>query len=337
MTDAKVQEVYAGVYLVYLPLPGKPTIVNVYLLHGAGEWALVDTGLNTRDSLAALDAALARVGCRPEALRTILCTHHHPDHFGASGPLKARTGATVWISPPEHASAGFYRVRDRPDEATAFFIRHGLPMERFGRVPTPGEWWGSMYMPAEPDASLEDGAVLTVAGFEIDVVTTPGHTAGHCVFRLRREGALIVGDHLLPKITPHVGVYPGGPRDPLGDFLDSQRKVQGVEAQLVLPAHGGVYRDHRHRAAQIIQHHEYRLREIRDAVSRRPLTAYAAAQAAFGFDADAPLAMQFPATFETLAHLEHLCVRGHVVREDGAAETRYRATGAGAALPPGVD
>jgi len=326
MSEVKVQEVYAGVFLVHLPLPAKPTIVNVYLLRGESEWALVDTGLNTRDSLAVMDAALAAAGCPPDALRTIVCTHHHPDHFGASAPLKARTGAAVWISRPEHESAGFYRIRERTDDAAAFFTRHGLPMARFGHVPTPGEWWGSMYMPAEPDGFLEDGAVLTAAGFAIEVVTTPGHTAGHCVLRLRREGVLLVGDHLLPKITPHVGCYPGGPPDPLGDFLASQRKVQGLDAQLVLPAHGGVYRDHRHRAAQIIQHHEYRLHEIADAVGRRPLTAYAAAQVAFGFDGDAPLTIQFPATFETLAHLEHLCVRGAVVRDDGAVETRYRAT-----------
>lgn len=325
MSAVKVQEVYAGVFLVHLPLPAKPTIVNVYLLRGDGEWLLVDTGLNTRDSLAAMDAALAAVGCPPEALRTIVCTHHHPDHFGASGPLEARTGAAVWISRAEHASAGSYRIRERSDAATRFFTRHGLPMDRFGHVPTPGEWWGSMYQPAEPDGFLEDGAVLCIAGRTIEVVATPGHTAGHCVLRLPREGLLIVGDHLLPKITPHVGCYPDGPRDPLGDFLASQRKVQSLDAQLVLPAHGGVYRDHRHRAGQIVQHHEYRLREIADAVARRPLTAYAAAQEAFGFDGDAPLTIQFPATFETLAHLEHLCVRGAVGREDGPVTTHYRA------------
>lgn len=324
MRAGKFQEVAAGVFLVHLPLPGKPTIVNVYLLRGDDGWVLVDTGLNTQDGLDALAGAWDGIGCAPESIREIVCTHHHPDHFGASGPLQARTGARVWISRADLSASELYRVRERGDEALAFFTRHGLPMARFGRVPTPGEWWGSMYMPAGPDGFLDDGAVLSLAGVSIEVVTTPGHTPGHCVLRLPGPGLLIVGDHLLPKITPHVGWYPGGAPDPLGDFLASQRKVQRLEAQLVLPAHGGVFHDHRRRAAQIMQHHEYRLREIADAVGQRPLTAYAAAQRAFGFDAESPLTLQFPATFETLAHLEHLCVRGEVVREDGKVETCYR-------------
>lgn len=324
MREGTVQEVAAGVFLVRLPLPGKPTIVNVYLLSGAGGWVLVDTGLNTQDSLEAMEAAFAAVGCRPEAVRAIVCTHHHPDHFGASAALKQRTGAAVWISRADHRSSEHYRTRERGDEAMAFFARHGLPIERFGRVPTPGEWWGTMYMPAEPDEFLEDGAVVSVAELSLEAIATPGHTPGHCVLRLPSQGLLVAGDHLLPKITPHVGWYPDGPPDPLGDFLASQRKVQGLDVRLVLPAHGRPFTEHRRRAAQIAQHHEYRLREIADAVGARPLTAYAAAQKAFGFDRDAPLTLQFPATFETLAHLEHLCVRGEVAREDGAVETLYR-------------
>lgn len=328
MAAAGAEEVAAGVFLVRLPLPGPPRTVNVYILRGPDGWALVDTGLDTPESRAALEGAWAAAGVSPAALQVIICTHHHPDHYGASGPLWARTRAPVWIHPAERPGIDHYRTRERPAEARAFFVRHGIPMDRLGHVPTAGEWWGPMYSPAEPEVHLEDGMRLEVAGFPVEVVATPGHTPGHCILRLPREELLIVGDHLLPRITPHVGWYPGGPPDPLGDFLDSQRKVQGLEARAVLPAHGDVYRDHRRRAAQIIRHHEYRLAEIADAVACRPLTAWEAAAHTFGFDAGAPLTLQFPATFETLAHLEHLRFRGAVVRIDDGAETRYRRAGA---------
>jgi glyoxylase-like metal-dependent hydrolase (beta-lactamase superfamily II) len=145
------------------------------------------------------------------------------------------------------------------------------------------------------------------------------------VLYLRREKLMIVGDHLLPKITPHVGFYPNGAPNPLRDFLESQRKVQPYDVGLVLPAHGGVYADHRHRARQIIRHHEYRLQEMLDIVQRRPHTAYEVASQAFGFDVTSSLAVQFPATFETLAHLEFLRSEGRVSREERGEQTLYQA------------
>jgi glyoxylase-like metal-dependent hydrolase (beta-lactamase superfamily II) len=157
------------------------------------------------------------------------------------------------------------------------------------------------------------------------VITTPGHTPGHCVLYLRQQQLMIVGDHLLPRITPHVGVFPGGPTNPLADFLASQRKVQGFDVDLVLPAHGGVYSDHRHRANQIIQHHQYRMQEMLDTIRRQERTAYDIAAIAFAFDGDSPITVQFPATFETLAHLEYLCAAGRAAREMRDERVYYRA------------
>jgi glyoxylase-like metal-dependent hydrolase (beta-lactamase superfamily II) len=65
------------------------------------------------------------------------------------------------------------------------------------------------------------------------------------------DKVMIVGDHLLPRITPHVGVYYSGPDNPLLDFLQSQEKVQQFDVELVLPAHGAVFKDHRYRAKQL--------------------------------------------------------------------------------------
>jgi glyoxylase-like metal-dependent hydrolase (beta-lactamase superfamily II) len=145
------------------------------------------------------------------------------------------------------------------------------------------------------------------------------------VLYVRGHQILIAGDHLLPKITPHVGVFPGGPQNPLQDFIDSQRKIQPLEVALVLPAHGGVFKDHRHRTRQIIQHHEYRMQEMLDIIRQRPRTAYDVARIAFDFNADSSLTVQFPATFETLAHLELLRSLGRATNEDRGDEVVFQA------------
>ncbi len=323
--DAKVREVMPRMFLVHLPLPMKPTIVNVYLLNGGDEWALLDTGMNSADSIAAFRAALASVGCRPEQIRKIICTHHHPDHFGTSKTYKELTGATLYLHRAEYERSKTFLPSERPAEAVRFFLTHGIPLQRFVNVPRPTDIWGGLYVTAPPDVYIDDRDRLTVGDFELEVVWTPGHAPGHCVMYLPRQRVMIVGDHLLPKITPHVGIAPGSVGNPLKDFIESQQKVQQFDVDLVLPAHGGVFSAHRHRASQIIQHHRARLQDILDIARAHRHTAYDVARRAFGFDSDSPLTYQFPATFETLAHLEYLRQAGDVVAEERDEHTYWRA------------
>ena len=59
---AKAREIADGVVLVHLPLPMRPTIVNVYLVRAGDTWTLVDTGMNTEPSVAAFRGALTATG-----------------------------------------------------------------------------------------------------------------------------------------------------------------------------------------------------------------------------------------------------------------------------------
>lgn len=324
--EPKVRPVAPGIFLVHLPLPMKPTIVNVYLVDGGDEWALIDTGMNTPDSIAAFRAALDEVGCAPEQVRKIICTHHHPDHFGTSKALKEMTGATLYLHRAEYARAQTFAPGERSQEVIDFFLTHGIPLHRFAHLPRQADFWAGMYVTTAPDVFIDDGDRIPVGDKEIEVVWTPGHAPGHCVMYLPNQRLMVVGDHLLPKITPHVGFVPGSDPNPLGDFLDSQRKVQGFDVDLVLPAHGGVFPDHRHRANQIIQHHQQRCDEMLDVLRPQPLTAYDIARRVFAFDSDSPLTYQFPATFETLAHLEYLRHAGHVAHDVNDGQTLYRIT-----------
>jgi glyoxylase-like metal-dependent hydrolase (beta-lactamase superfamily II) len=312
MSEAKVREVYPGVFLLHLPLPMKPTIVNVYLVRGSreedpgAEWALVDTGIGSKDSIATFQSCLEIVGCRAEQIRKIVVTHHHPDHFGSAKPFQELTGADVYVHPAEWERSQHFMPSDRPQWVMQWFESHGMPVDKFGRIPKQRDFWQGIYHPAAPDVELTDGAEIAVGERTLQAVWTPGHASGHCVVYLRDDGVMIAGDHLLPRITPHVGFSPASEGNPLGDFIASQKKIQKLDVELVLPAHGGVFEDHVKRSNQIIQHHHVRLEQILDILHRGPRNAYEVARRAFDFDDDSPVTYQFPATFETLAHLEHL-------------------------------
>lgn len=325
MSTARVRQVAPRIHEVFLPLPMRPSIVNVWLIDGGKEWALVDTGMRTEESVAAFNEALSALGIEPAAIGKIICTHHHPDHFGASEPFRELCRAEVHLHALEADRTRTLLPRPRSPAAIEFFRRHGLPLERFAGVPSPGAFWKDKYVPATPDHHPEDGTEIVIGDLTLRTVWTPGHAPGHSCFYIPQGKALIVGDHLLPKISPHVGIFPDGPRNPLGDYLASLDKVAGLDVDLVLPAHGGVFHDHRHRVEQLKQHHEYRMLAALDATRAHPRAAYDIAQEIFDFGDDAPPQVQFPATFEALAHLELLVHRGRMSRLEAQELTRYRA------------
>ncbi|MEW6272524.1 MAG: MBL fold metallo-hydrolase [Thermodesulfobacteriota bacterium] len=327
----RVRDVARGVVEVFLPLPSKPTIVNVYLLDcGGGEWALVDTGVALRESREAFLAAIGKIGVEPAAITHLLATHHHPDHFGASRAYRAETGGLIHLHPLELERIA-YTLSAGADDMVVHSRRHGMPIPAAGPVnaPRPSEVWAGTFQPAtEVQHPVADGEVLAIGRRRLQVVWTPGHTPGHCCYLDLDDRVLFVGDHLLPKITPHVGVYATGPANPLQDFLASQDKVAALEVRLVCPAHGGVFSDHRHRARQIRAHHEVRAREMWDVLQAGPATAYEVARKAFHWVLENPAENRFQvgaAVMETIAHLELLRGRGVVERREAGEVLQYLA------------
>lgn len=312
---AKVSEIARGIHQIFLPLPMRPSIVNVYLVDCSGDWALIDTGTNGQESLSALEGALGQLGITFDRLGAIIMTHHHIDHCGASAELQRLSGARLYIHALEldriTRTIAFAGSAGPTAQAREFFLRHGFPVDRYGAQALRPTWLDPrLYQPSvRPDHLMADGDIIPVGKRRFEVIWTPGHAPGHCVLYLSEEKVMIVGDHLLPKITPHVGLYPGSVANPLGDFIASLEKVQQFDVALVAPAHGGMFHDHRHRARQLIEHHRYREAEMLDLIRKRPMNAYEVAQQIFGSQ-ERPTFHILAATFETLAHLEYARLEG---------------------------
>jgi glyoxylase-like metal-dependent hydrolase (beta-lactamase superfamily II) len=251
-------------------------------------------------------------------------THHHVDHFGTSEPLRELTHAEVYLHPLEAERATAMGHLGSMD-STDYLVRHGVPAAAPGQqLPPPGRFFGSWYAPARPDHLLGDEDELPLGdGRSLEVIWTPGHTPGHCCLLLKPDGILFVGDHLLPKITPHVGLWPNGPENPLGDFLSSHERIQRVDARLVCPAHGPVYEDHRRRARQLIDFHRVRKLTMLELIRRRPMTAYEVALGAFAIAPDNRFQVM-AATVETLAHLELLRREGRALRGERGEVVVYQ-------------
>ena len=143
----------------------------------------------------------------------ILVTHTHFDHIGAVAPVARATGAPVYCPELE------------------------VPVLRdiMAFVPWPG--FGP-YESYEADETVAGGEKLELAGFEIEVIFTPGHSPGHVTYSIRDEAALFSGDVLFQGSVGRVDL-PGGDWPTL---LESIRTlVDGhPEETTVYPGHMGI-------------------------------------------------------------------------------------------------
>src|SRR5262249_56542827 len=87
-----------------MPLPFALDHINLWLLEdedaGAPPWTLVDCGIGDDVTRGLWERVFAaRIAGRP--VTRLLVTHHHPDHAGLAAWLTERTGAQLWMPPPE--------------------------------------------------------------------------------------------------------------------------------------------------------------------------------------------------------------------------------------------
>jgi glyoxylase-like metal-dependent hydrolase (beta-lactamase superfamily II) len=179
---------------------------------------------------------------------------------------------------------------------------------------------------AEPYRFLEDGDRVPIAGRDVRAIWTPGHTPGHLCLHDAEAGVLLTGDHLLPRITPNIGVHRGADADPLTAYLESLDKLSGHGADEALPAHEYRFRNVPARAAELKAHHHERTAEIMAVVDRLAApTAWAiAAELTWsrGWDALHGLTRRM-ALAETVAHLHYLATR-RALDAEGGTPIRWR-------------
>ena len=156
-----------------------------------------------------IEAAIADLGVPVEA---ILLTHTHFDHIGAVAPLARATGAPVYCPALET-----FVLAD---------INRYVPWPEFG----PFESY-------EADETISGGERLELAGFEIDVIFTPGHSPGHVSFSLPAERALFSGDVLFRGSIGRTDLPGGDMAVLMGSIADLLSRLP--DDTRVLPGHMG--------------------------------------------------------------------------------------------------
>lgn len=270
----------------------------------------------------AVERGLAAAGAGVGDIRRLLVTHVHYDHVGQASELRRAGAREWWLGKAEVGSfTGLVTdPRAQRQHRVDDMIRYG------GRALTE-QGYTAADAPADPldwdapDRWAVDGDVADLADGELEVIDTPGHTVGHQCFLHRGRRLLFAGDHVLPHITPSIGLEGVVNRQSLADFMASLARVRNLDVDLVLPAHGEPFADLAGRVDALLTHHEVRLDACASAVRDRLATAYEVAQRLGWTRRQTPfteldLFNKVLATWETAAHLELLSARGTVGRHD---------------------
>jgi glyoxylase-like metal-dependent hydrolase (beta-lactamase superfamily II) len=332
-TRPGVYEVVPGVFRVPLPLPNDGLrAVNVYVLAEPDGLVLIDAGWAITEAREALATGLAALDAGIGDIRRFLVTHAHRDHYTLATALRKEFGTSVALGAGEKPSLQVLQEQTRPPLAQQLQL-----LRELGAGPLADQIAGAAHHERDvdiwqyPDEWLEEGP-LPLTGRTLQVVATPGHTAGHVVLHDDPRELLFAGDHVLPTITPSIGLEPVIMQDPLGSFLRSLERVRRMPDARLLPAHGPVTASVHARIDELVAHHGRRLDQTEDAVRHGASTAYEVAgrlrwtRREHQLDALDPFNKML-AVAETGAHLDLLVAQGrlHLSIQEGI---RHYAPGA---------
>ncbi|MEV6850233.1 MBL fold metallo-hydrolase [Actinoplanes sp. NPDC051411] len=310
-----VEEVRPGLWSIPVPMPHNPLRYTLCYAFTGRDVVIVDPGWDSPDARAALTAGLTTAGTSLDDVTGIVLTHIHPDHHGLTGWVRSASGAWAGMHPAEAATLPArldHHYRDASADR-AWLIRAGVPSDEIDALAISTDSLDALRRLASPDRLIEDGSLLPIPGREVRAIWTPGHTPGHLCLHDAAAGALLTGDHLLPRITPNIAAKDDTDGDPLGDYLTSLAKFTAFQAEEALPAHEYRFRLLDVRAKAVADHHEARSAEVIAAAANLDFpTAWLIAGALTWSRGWASLNgfLRRMALGETIAHLNHLTAVG---------------------------
>lgn len=323
--EGEAIEVAPGIFWMRLPLPMALDHVNIYALDEGDGWTVVDTGLQSRRTIAIWESLLSGPLQGRPVLRVIL-THHHPDHVGMAGWLMARFGAELWTSRTAWLMARMLilDVEERPTpEALAYWRSAGMDPDIYAtrKAARPLNFADTCAPLPVGYTRLREGDTITAAGRTWDVRMGNGHAPEHLTLWSRDCNLVIAGDQILPSISPNLGVYPTEPdADPVAEWLEACGRLaeHAHEDNLVLGGHKLPFTGLPLRMRQLIENHRGALTRL-EAHLDQPRTAVECFAPLFKRRVDA--GSYGHALVESVAHLNHLHKLGRITRHaraDGA-------------------
>jgi len=316
---------------------GFSNIVSLYLFKINSNYILIDAGYSFQYWKNAFNKALNELNISLKDISYCIITHEHPDHIGLVADLKkANPEVKICLHKIAHELAKLRldslkednmeeRVKDRANLLISYGLEKeevNLMMQRFGGG-------GMRFEYIEPDLLLNNDD--RIVDGELQIIHSPGHSVGHICIYYSKKDILFSGDHILSKITPHLGtlVIPGAEEfnkknnyeNILEHYLRSLDKIDDLNSRIILPGHEQIIYNPHERITEIKNHHQNRLYEISNIIHNNPLPPLQIALQHFGKDLDQM--NKILAISETLVHLDYLEFQNKVQKTEKSGVLLY--------------
>lgn len=323
------QEILPGLYKIDVPLPKNPLkALNCYVIKGNERNLIIDTGFDRAECRTALFAGLQELNV--DLSKTdLFITHLHADHSGMIHRV-ASPASKVYASKPDAeiiidgaSQGGQFR-----NQMGKYAERSGFPIEELDAAV--GKHPGYRYGAKGPlnFTYVSEGDTIEAAGYRFTCICTPGHTPAHMCLYEESKKILVSGDHILDNITPNIALW-SDRYNSLQMYLDSLDKVARLEVTLTLPGHRSLMGDCKPRIAELKKHHEHRLAEVLEIITREGrLNAYqTAAQMTWDMTYkswdDFPVTQRWFALGEAISHLKYLVDKGSICQTSEGEKIYY--------------
>ncbi len=220
-----------GISYVDLAHLGRPRVIAATVVEGDDGVTLVDPGPGS--CLDTLRKALDDAGIAIADIRTILLTHIHLDHAGATGSLLAENpGITVYV----HERGAPHMI----DPAKLLASAGRLYGEQMGVL-----WGDFLPVPETNVRVLTGGERVEASGRCFEVAYTPGHAWHHVSFFHADSGIAFVGDVAGVRTSQALFVLPPTPPPDidLDRWIDSIELVRSWNPSTLLLTHFGPHAD----------------------------------------------------------------------------------------------
>jgi len=269
------------IHLISLPLGWELESTQVYLVED-DPLTLIDTGVKSKASLAALESALDELGYGVADVERVVLTHGHRDHFGLVETLRER-GAELecWVHEADAPVVEDFErvVRSRLEDTAVLFREAGATADVLERIE--GDRFHDLDQnlaegqATRVDRALREGDRVEWKDFSFRVLHCPGHTPGHLLLEDEVAGLLFTGDHVMGQVVPRAeSFYVGAIPDPadtcrrrprfkgLVELRKSLRRLRGRSDKWLLPGYGGLVRRADRTIRDTILYYDVRLQRI---------------------------------------------------------------------------